>query len=195
MSDDYLWDKSGEADPEVEHLERVLGDLRYRRPDVPPAFSQAVPAARPRHFSPLMAMAAAFVFLALALGVWLGIRQHNNGKMMLMPVLSLNLNEIHLSKYLQDAGRQLKPDPKADQWSNPVIALAQRKQPRIRNASQVAQKRSGATTENPQTLSRAERAEALRAKDQLMKAVEITSARLNFVQRKVRGDKGAGPES
>jgi hypothetical protein len=30
MRDDYLWDRSGPPDPEVERLERVLGELRYR---------------------------------------------------------------------------------------------------------------------------------------------------------------------
>ncbi|MBI3847074.1 MAG: FecR domain-containing protein [Planctomycetes bacterium] len=32
MSDSYLWDRSGEPDPEVQRLERVLGTLRYDRP-------------------------------------------------------------------------------------------------------------------------------------------------------------------
>jgi hypothetical protein len=32
MSDSYLWDRSGEPDPEVERLERILGPLRYDRP-------------------------------------------------------------------------------------------------------------------------------------------------------------------
>jgi hypothetical protein len=30
MNDDYLWDRSGEPDPEVERLERVLGKYRYQ---------------------------------------------------------------------------------------------------------------------------------------------------------------------
>jgi hypothetical protein len=30
MSDDYLWDRSGAADPEIERLERTLAPLRYR---------------------------------------------------------------------------------------------------------------------------------------------------------------------
>jgi hypothetical protein len=30
MNDDYLWDGSGESDPEVERLERVLGKYRYQ---------------------------------------------------------------------------------------------------------------------------------------------------------------------
>jgi hypothetical protein len=32
MSDEYLWDRSGPADPEVERLERLLEPLRYRAP-------------------------------------------------------------------------------------------------------------------------------------------------------------------
>ena len=27
---DYLWDRSGEPDPEVQHLEEILGGLRHR---------------------------------------------------------------------------------------------------------------------------------------------------------------------
>ncbi|MDJ0975284.1 MAG: FecR family protein [Planctomycetota bacterium] len=32
MSDEYLWDKTGAPDPEVEHLERVLGEARFDGP-------------------------------------------------------------------------------------------------------------------------------------------------------------------
>ncbi len=32
MNDDYLWNRSGTPDPEIERLERVLGSLRYDRP-------------------------------------------------------------------------------------------------------------------------------------------------------------------
>src|SRR5690348_11079825 len=34
MSDDYLWDRSGEPDPEIQRLEEVLGVLRSKRPAV-----------------------------------------------------------------------------------------------------------------------------------------------------------------
>jgi hypothetical protein len=35
MSEDYLWDRSGPADPEIERLERTLAPLRYRhRPEL-----------------------------------------------------------------------------------------------------------------------------------------------------------------
>jgi hypothetical protein len=39
MNEDYLWDRTGEADPEIAHLEDVLGKLRWQRtlPASPPA--------------------------------------------------------------------------------------------------------------------------------------------------------------
>ena len=30
MKDDYLWDGSGEPDPEIRELEDILGELRYQ---------------------------------------------------------------------------------------------------------------------------------------------------------------------
>jgi len=30
MNEEYLWDKSGEPDPEVQELEQILGALRYQ---------------------------------------------------------------------------------------------------------------------------------------------------------------------
>src|SRR5439155_26253691 len=38
MKDDYLWDGSGEPDPEVQKLENLLG--RYRHDQPAPAFDQ-----------------------------------------------------------------------------------------------------------------------------------------------------------
>ena len=47
MKDDYLWDGSGEPDPEVARLERLLGRFRHRRPA--PEFPPIAPAfQRPR---------------------------------------------------------------------------------------------------------------------------------------------------
>src|SRR6185436_19869607 len=30
MNEDYLWDKSGEPDPQIQQLEEILGTLRYQ---------------------------------------------------------------------------------------------------------------------------------------------------------------------
>jgi hypothetical protein len=70
--DDYLWDKSGEPDPDVAKLEQTLGELKYRAP------------ASPRHEQPVKLSAraprsyAAMVMLALAAGLalWLGARAY-----------------------------------------------------------------------------------------------------------------------
>ena len=43
MRDDYLWDKSGEPDPEVAKLERTLGALGHRD-DTPLDLPETIPA-------------------------------------------------------------------------------------------------------------------------------------------------------
>ena len=30
MNEDYLWDKSGEPDPQIQELEEILGTLRFQ---------------------------------------------------------------------------------------------------------------------------------------------------------------------
>jgi hypothetical protein len=65
MNDDYLWDKSGEPDPQIQQLEEILGTLRY----------QPKPLNLPhrRNYFPLLAIAAT-VLVALVSGVlWLQI--------------------------------------------------------------------------------------------------------------------------
>jgi hypothetical protein len=69
MKDDYLWDGSGEPDPEIEHLEKVLGRYRYQAKPVGAAFNQQLLPRRAR-FWPKLAIAAAIILMALA-GVWI----------------------------------------------------------------------------------------------------------------------------
>jgi hypothetical protein len=59
MRDDYLWDRSGPPDPEVERLERVLGELRYG----------AQRAAVRRTPAPWRVLAAAAAVVLAALGI------------------------------------------------------------------------------------------------------------------------------
>lgn len=64
MSDHYLWDRSGPPDPEVQRLERVLGELRHRgeldlrRVAGPPVWRWGWPAA------------AAAAIILIVVGVW-----------------------------------------------------------------------------------------------------------------------------
>ena len=56
MSDQYLWDRSGPPDPEIERLEQVLAPLRYGKP---------LPVRKP----PVLRWAAAAAVVAAALAL------------------------------------------------------------------------------------------------------------------------------
>lgn len=64
MNEEYLWDKSGEPDPEIQELEEILAPLRYQpKPLVMPR----------RNYTPL-AIAAALLIALMAGGLWLKFR-------------------------------------------------------------------------------------------------------------------------
>jgi ferric-dicitrate binding protein FerR (iron transport regulator) len=65
---DYLWDGSGPVDPDVERLERALGELRHRG-EPPPLRSPA----RRRSWW-LLSMIGAAAAAAAAIALWLGLR-------------------------------------------------------------------------------------------------------------------------
>lgn len=67
----YLWDGSGQPDPEIQKLERLLGEFRHNRPA--PVFPQILPEQRwtllprPTRWIPVLALAAGVVTVALTL--------------------------------------------------------------------------------------------------------------------------------
>ena len=69
MGNEYLWDGSGEPDPEIQRLEALLGRFQYNRPR--PAFPEIVLAKRWRFFLPHMQLfpALAAVAAVAAVGV------------------------------------------------------------------------------------------------------------------------------
>ena len=64
MSDDYLWDGSGEPDPEVERLERLLERFKHERPVPELALTVRAGPGRLRRFVPWLAAAAAALIVA-----------------------------------------------------------------------------------------------------------------------------------
>jgi hypothetical protein len=66
MNDDYLWNKTGQPDPEIQQLEEILGTLRY----------QPKPLALPqrKNYVPLVAIAASLLLAILAGAIWLRVR-------------------------------------------------------------------------------------------------------------------------
>ena len=71
MNDDYLWDNSGEPDPEIQELEQILAPLRYQ--PTPLELPNELPTRR-RNYFPLLAIAATVLIALLAAGVWLKLR-------------------------------------------------------------------------------------------------------------------------
>jgi len=77
MKDDYLWDRSGEPDPEIQRLEILLGRFRHRgpAPEVPEIQAlrkQAPKLNRTQWFWQVPAVAAAVVLVA---AVWIAVRR------------------------------------------------------------------------------------------------------------------------
>ena len=68
MNDDYLWDKTGEPDPQIKQLEEILGTLRYQPKPL------QLPVARRRSYFPVLAIAATVALALLATGLWLRVR-------------------------------------------------------------------------------------------------------------------------
>ena len=73
MNEDYLWDKSGEPDPQIQELEELLAPLRYQ--PKPLELPQQLPIVRRRNHFPLLAIAAVVLIALLISGVWLRLRE------------------------------------------------------------------------------------------------------------------------
>ncbi len=72
---DYLWDQTGEPDPELKELERVMGSLGYQpRPLALPASCENQAA---RNFRPLLAIAATIVLAVGAAALWLEFKRES----------------------------------------------------------------------------------------------------------------------
>ena len=72
MNDDYLWDKSGAPDPQIQELENILGALRYQPQPLKLSGSST---ARRRNYLALLAIAATVLIALLAGVLWLNIRR------------------------------------------------------------------------------------------------------------------------
>ena len=151
MNDDYLWDKSGQPDPQIQKLEEILGTLRYEpKPIVIP---HELRAPRRRNLFPLLAIAASILFALMAGGIWLRVSSRDE-----IPQQQAKLEE------------PAPPQPQINKSAvNPPL-LVTKKIHRKKSASSVLQKR--------------DRDEALRAKEQLMLALRVTSQKLHLVHMK-----------
>jgi acyl-CoA synthetase (NDP forming) len=168
MNDDYLWDKSGEPDPEVQILEQLLGTLRYQ--EKPLELPEQITPSRSTNHVFLLAIAATILMALVAAGLWLKAR-HN--------------------RVPQD---QLATAPKSPSTPEPVKDAASPDKPKVVNPStadnrETERKPHFARVKLPTkpALSPKEQDEALAAKQQLLLALRLASEKLNEVQRRALG--------
>jgi hypothetical protein len=185
---DYSWDKTGEPDPEVQELEEILGTLRYQpRPlDIPAGLQAGRERNFFRGFAPRLAIAATIAMLLLGLGLWLGLQrlQRNQPAQLVKdadpPIAKPNAVNESTPSQGQTATVAPSKDPGPQR-------IGERPRHEI-NQSQLAAntKRGRNYRVRSEQLTAARRQEAEAAKNQLMLAFRMVSAKLNFAQKKVQ---------
>jgi hypothetical protein len=181
---DYLWDKTGEPDPEIQQLEEILGTLRYQpRPlEIPAGLHIGRDRSFFRSHAAPLAIAAMVAMLLLGLGLWLGLQR-----------LQRNPQQIVKSPDTP----QVQPVSSPDERQNSALAVSspEPEQKRIDesprrhvNPSRFARdsRRDRNTAVKDQQLTLKQQQEARAAKDQLMLALRVTSMKLNLAQRKAQ---------
>ena len=169
MKDDYLWDRSGQPDPEIQQLEEVLGELRYEpRPLEIPADLKTG-----RQRFNLFASAAAVAMIALALGAWLTLQKQN----------------IPVAKAPQPQPAEVRTVTPEEPKRTAVVAPATETVAVVKESPRriVRVKSHRARTPRTPKLSSEELAEAVAAKDRLMMALRLASSKLNYAQKKAQG--------
>ena len=172
MKEDYLWDKTGEPDPEIQQLEEILGTLRYQpKPlEIP---QELLPRRRWNHF-PLLAIAASILLALLAAGVWLLVRTrdesqpHQANSAVAPSVVEEKKPAVAVNRTNEERGTKEQPRTNEQVRKGGWARTLPRHKYHI----------------NSPSLAGREREEALAAKEQLMLALRLTSEKLSLVHRK-----------
>jgi hypothetical protein len=167
MNDDYLWDRTGKPDPEIQELEELLGTLRYQ--PRPLRIPRDLTIARRRPFVLPVSIAAAIIMVAVLSALWF----HFNRK----------------STPQKIEARQEAPIPSPAQVTPPEKkkpeSLVVKDQPNKSPQRRPVQRNLIAlrTRNLPPRLTPQEQAE----KEQVLLALRLVSAKLNLAQRKTQG--------
>lgn len=172
MDNKYLWDRSGDPDPEIQELEEVLGKLRYQRPplEIPANFQIS----RRRSLYPPLAIAATLFLFAVAIAIWVNLNRRP--AMVAQPV---RRTEQEIAPQPKTAA----PDALTATIQEPPGRTGSPKRQRTQMRSVVAQNRSRAKGIDQLELT----ADELAQKEQVLFALRLASAKLNLAQRKTLG--------
>ena len=167
MSEDYLWDRSGKPDRELQELEELLGTLRYQPQTlhIPHDFK----AGRRRVLLPTMAIAAALALLALLLGLWLRVHQAR-------PTPTREAKQ-ETTQTTTEVARNSQPMTE----QTPLASETQHDSLSKRNTVAANKTRRRIYDRAPE-LTAEEQAE----KEQVLTALRLVSAKLNLAQRKTQ---------
>jgi hypothetical protein len=174
MNNNYLWDRSGEIDPDIQQLEETLGTLRYQAQ--PLQIPTSLQIGRRRSFYPLMAIAATIALAAIALGLWFAFKQ----RPVTLPT-EAKQNSQPAPKSIERPRPQQNDQPQQFAVSTDVKPPVSQK--RHREPARMLLVRNRARMPAPPELTPAELAE----KEQVLVALRLVSFKLNVAQRKVQG--------
>src|SRR5262245_52227251 len=166
MNEDYLWDKSGDPDPQIQQLEEILGSLRYE--PRPLELPRELVTSRQRSYVPLLAIAAMLIVALLTAALWLAIR--SSGPTAPQQAVAPKTAPPTVVPRESPAPEVVKNEVPDRPFRPKSSAVPVRPRPR-----------SSETALTPQ-----ERKEAEAAKEQLMLALRVASEKLNEAQRRVQ---------
>jgi hypothetical protein len=169
MEDSYLWDGSGEPNPNIQELEQILGQLRYQPKPLEIPANLAI---RQRRSFFAMAIAAAVGLLVVAAGIWIFFQRSQA----VLPARAttnppVKQDTIKPNSDANDVATSQKPAPRKE-WpdiSRRLVAVNRNRRER----------RAAKETE----LTAQEQAD----KEQVLAALRLVTAKLSFAQRKAQG--------
>jgi hypothetical protein len=173
MNDNYLWDRTGEPDPEIQKLEELLGELRYQ--PQPLHIPANITVGRKRSFFVPMTIAAAIIMVAILSALWFQFSRKPNTPTLQSkqdaPVTPTNVRQPESSPQQKTAA--VKNEPKEQkprgQLNRNLVAI---------NKRPVVKREVSTPRLTP---------EELAGKEQVLVALRLVSAKLNLVQRKTVG--------
>ena len=182
MKDDYLWDRTGQPDPEIQQLEEILGELRYQpRPLEIPA---NIKIGRERNFfrdsGPRLAIAAAIAMLVVGLGVWFAMQRLQRSPAPSIAQNSAKEPDTTPAKENPRESLTAKTPP-----SEPTKTDAPRVHPVNQKSSTASANRFRNVAAKDRLLTASER-EGEAAINQLMLALRVASEKLSFAQKKTQ---------
>jgi hypothetical protein len=171
MKDDYLWDRSGKPDAEIQELEAILGTLRYQ--PQPLEIPSHIQIGYRRRFFPAMAIAAAIALLAVLVAAWFSFNRR--------PAPALQV--VNNSQIDQPMKTTLPPP------NNQALVPAGVKNAIPSSVPKHREALAGNRIRVPRTQTRqpALTPQELAEKEQVLVALRLVSFKLNVAQRKTLG--------